>query len=92
MSIEEYKQKMEIQMMRTWIREEEETTISRCFSVPNLEIRDKVELLPYQDLNDLEQICIKVEQQLLRKGFNTLRSNSSTKKDYKREGKQVVEE
>ena len=49
------------------IREEQETTISRFFSGLNLEIRDRVELLPFQDLNDLVQICIKVEQQILRK-------------------------
>jgi len=54
-------------MMMAGIREEQETTISRFFSGLNLEIRDRVELLPFQDLNDLVQICIKVEQQILRK-------------------------
>ena len=51
-----------------------------------------MELLPNQDLNDLVQICIKVEQQLFRKGLKILHSYSSIRKDYKREGKQVVEE
>ena len=51
-----------------------------------------MKLLPYQDLNDFVQLCIKVEQQLLRKGFKTINSNSSTKKDCKREGEQLVEE
>jgi len=37
-------------------------------------------------------MCIKVEQQLLRKGFKTLHSNFSVKKDLKREDKQLVEE
>jgi len=74
MSVEEYKQNMELYMMRAGIREEEETIIFRFLSCLNLDIRDGVKLLPYQDLNDLVQIYIKVEQQLLRKGlkFSTL--------------------
>ena len=89
MSVEEYRQKMELYMMRASIREEETTTISRFLSGLNLEIRDRVELLPYQDLNDLVQLCIKVEQQNLRK-TSSLRvgsySNSYPKKDFKKEG------
>ena len=67
MSVEEYRQKMEWYMMRASIRESEPTTIARFLSGLNLDIRDRVELLPYQDLNDLIQLCIKVEQQNLRK-------------------------
>jgi len=59
--VEEYRQKMELYMMRANIRDGEETTISRFLSGLN-DIRDKVELFSYQDLNDLVQICIKVEQ------------------------------
>jgi len=65
-SVEEYRQKMELYMMRAFIREEETTTIARFLSGLNLEIRDKGELLPYMDLNDLIPLCIKVEQQILR--------------------------
>ena len=53
MSVEEYRQKMKLYMMRASIRENESTTIARFLSGLNLEIRDKAELLPYQDLNDL---------------------------------------
>jgi len=53
MSVEEYRQKMELYMMRASIRESESTTIARFLSGLNLENRDRVELLPYQDLNDL---------------------------------------
>ena len=67
MSVEEYRQKMELYMVRASIRESESTTIARFLSGLNLEIRDRVELLPYQDLNDLIQLCIKVDQQNLRK-------------------------
>jgi len=49
-------------MMREGIREHEDTTMSRFLSGLSLEIKDRVELLPYQDLNDLVQLCIKVEQ------------------------------
>ena len=45
-------------MMRAGIIEEDSITISRFLSVLNLDIRYSVELLPYQDLNDLVQICI----------------------------------
>nr|KYP31093.1 hypothetical protein KK1_049009 [Cajanus cajan] len=48
--VEEYRQIMELLMMRAGIREEERTTISRFQSGLNLEIRDKVELLPDRDL------------------------------------------
>nr|KYP59055.1 Transposon Ty3-I Gag-Pol polyprotein [Cajanus cajan] len=89
MSVEEYSQTMELYMMRAGIMEEENITIARFLSGLNLEIRDKVELLPYRDLNDLVQLCIKVEQQVLRKNFKKESSFSSSyyKKDHKREGK-----
>jgi len=69
MKMEEYRQKMELYMMRVGIKEFEDTTIARFLRGLSLEIRDRVELLSYQDLNDLVQLCIKVEQQILRKNF-----------------------
>nr|KYP42691.1 hypothetical protein KK1_035877 [Cajanus cajan] len=90
MSLKEYIQHMELYMMRAGIREEKNITISRFLSGLNVDIRDKVELLPYRDLNDLVQLCIKVEQQNLRKSSfkkESSYSNSYAKKDYKREGK-----
>ena len=92
MSIEEYRQKMELYMMRTGIREDENVTVARFLSGLSLEIRDKAELLPYRDFHDLVQICIKVEQQVLRKGTSrSSYSNSYSKTDYKREGKMLKE-
>jgi len=88
MSVEEYRQKMEFYIMRASIREEETTTIVRSLSGLNLEIRDKMELFPYRDLNDLIQLCIKVEHQNLRKGSShkeSSYSNSYPKKEYRRE-------
>jgi len=60
-SVEEYIQRIELYMMRVEIIEEEDTTISNFLSGINLEIRYRVELLWDQNLNDLVQICIKVE-------------------------------
>nr|KYP34664.1 hypothetical protein KK1_044362 [Cajanus cajan] len=84
-SVEEYRQSMELLMMRARIREEERTSISRFQSGLNLEIRDKVELLPYRDLNELIQLCLRVEHQLKRK---TSRKDStlSYSKNFKKEG------
>ncbi|WVZ13820.1 hypothetical protein V8G54_011386 [Vigna mungo] len=67
MSVEQYRQKMELYMIRARIEETNEFTMARFLSGLNYEIRDKVELLPYIDLDSLVQMCIKVEQQNLRK-------------------------
>nr|KYP48027.1 Transposon Ty3-G Gag-Pol polyprotein [Cajanus cajan] len=62
MSVEEYRQKMELYLMRAGIREEERLTIARFLSGLNFDIRDRVELLPYRDLDDLVQLCHIVSQ------------------------------
>uniref|UniRef100_A0A151UD28 CCHC-type domain-containing protein n=1 Tax=Cajanus cajan TaxID=3821 RepID=A0A151UD28_CAJCA len=88
MTVEQYRQQMELYMMRACIREEEATTVARFLSGLNLEIRDQVELLPYRDLNDLVQLCVRVEQQMLRKSSKRESSHSrSLKKDYMEEEK-----
>jgi len=53
MKVEECMQNMELNMMRVGIKESEDTNIARFLNGLNLEIRDRVELLPYQYLNDL---------------------------------------
>jgi len=65
MSVEEYRQKMELLLLK--VGEEDRTSIARFLSGLNMEMRDKVELLPYKDLDELVQLCIRVEQQLKRK-------------------------
>ena len=64
MSVEEYRQKMELYMMRASIREDETTTIARFLSGLNLKIRYRVELLPYQDLNDLVQLVLNLNNKI----------------------------
>jgi len=54
-------------MLRAGIREKPRFTIARFQSGINFDIMDKVELIPYNDLNDLVQLCIMVENQLNRK-------------------------
>jgi len=49
-------------MMRAGIREDETIIIVRFISGLSLEIRNRVELLPYLDFQDMVQICIKVYQ------------------------------
>uniref|UniRef100_A0A151UIA1 Retrotransposon gag domain-containing protein n=1 Tax=Cajanus cajan TaxID=3821 RepID=A0A151UIA1_CAJCA len=56
MSVEKYRQRMELYLMRAGIREEERLTIARFLSGLNFDIRDRVELLPYRDLDDLVQL------------------------------------
>nr|KYP54698.1 hypothetical protein KK1_000894 [Cajanus cajan] len=85
-SVEEYRQQMELLMLRAGIRKEERTTIARFQSGLNLEIRDKVELLPYRDLNELVQLCVRVEQQLRRKPSFRKETTTYPKKDFKKEG------
>ena len=43
------------------------TSIARFLSELNMKVRDMVELLPYRDLDELVQLCIRVKQQLKRK-------------------------
>ena len=61
MSVEEYRQQMELLFLRAGLREEERTSMVGFLSGLNMEVRDKVELLPYRDLDDLVQLCIRVE-------------------------------
>ena len=62
MSVEEYMQQMKLLLLRAGLREVERTSIARFLSELNMEVRDKVEILPYKDLDDLAQLCIRIEQ------------------------------
>jgi len=79
-------------MMMVGIREDESVIVARFVSGLSLEIRDRVKLLPYRNFHDLVQICIKVEEQILRKGPSRgSYPNSYPKQDIKREGEFVRE-
>ena len=66
---------MELLLLRARLREEERTSIDRFLSSLNMEVRNKVELFPYRDLDELVQLFIRVEQQIKRKPSS---KNSST--------------
>jgi len=88
MTVQEYRQKMELFMIREGIDEKEDITIVRFLSGLNLDIRDRLELLPYRDLNDLFHIGIKVEQQLMMKSFSKgdlVSFESYAKKEFKKD-------
>ena len=53
---------IEAVLLRAGLREEERTSIARFLGGLNIEVRDKVELLPYRDLYELVQLFIRVEQ------------------------------
>ena len=55
---------MELLLLRDGLREEERTSITRFLSGLNMEVRDKVELLPYTHPDELVQLCIRVVKQL----------------------------
>jgi len=81
LSVEEYWQQMMLYMKRAGINEENHTTISRILSGLKLEIRNKVELLLYRDLNDFIQLSIKDEKQILRKQSSQKQSSYSVSYD-----------
>ena len=53
MSVEEYRQQMELLLLRAGLKEEERTSIARFLSGLNIEVMDKVELLPHRGLDEL---------------------------------------
>ena len=82
MSVEDYIQQMELLFLRVGLREEERTSIARFLSGLSIEVRDKVELLPYSDLDELVQLCIRVEQKIKRKSSSkSYGSHFYTRKD-----------
>jgi len=82
---------MVLYIIRVGINEDNHTIISRFLSGLKLEIRNKVELLPYKDFNDRIQLSITVEKQILRKQSSQKQSSyfvSMTRKRSK-EGKSI---
>jgi len=58
---------MELLMLREGIKEEPKKTIDRFHSGINLEIWERVKFLPFDDLNDLIHVNVRIEQQLKRR-------------------------
>ena len=53
MSVKEYRQQMELLLLSVGLKEEERISIAWFLSGLSMEVRDKVEILPYRDLDDL---------------------------------------
>jgi hypothetical protein len=63
-SVDEYYKEMELLMICTGTREDIEATMSRFLNGLNFEVRDCVEMVYYNDLQDLVHRAERVEQQL----------------------------
>ena len=79
MSVKEYRKKDRVIHNENRDKRGREHTIVRFLSRLRLEIRDRVELLPYRDLDDLVQLCITMEQQNLRKSLSKKEKTHSNK-------------
>jgi len=85
MSIEEYRKEKMLLLTRVRIREESRITMARFQSDLRYVINDRLALLPYNGLNDLVELCIKVEQKLQRISRD-YPSTSYSRRDSKKEG------
>jgi hypothetical protein len=66
-SVDEYYKEMELLMIRTGTREDVEATMSRFLNGLNFEVRDRVEMVYYNDLQDLVHQAERAEQQIKRR-------------------------
>ena len=77
-SVDEYYKEMEILMIRTAVNEPEEATMSRFFHGLNEDVQERIEMVTYQDLQELVHQAIRVEQQLKRRQNRSQTYTSST--------------
>ncbi|XP_057812070.1 uncharacterized protein LOC131026252 [Salvia miltiorrhiza] len=66
-SVDEYYKEMEVAMIRANVEEEREATMARFLAGLHWDIRDKVELQHYVELEDMVHMAIKIETQLKRR-------------------------
>lgn len=93
-SVEDYHKEMEMAMIRANIEEDMEATMARFLSGLNYDIRDRVEMQHYIELDDMLHMATKVEQQLKKRGgvktSQTSGSTSSWKQNYSKKEEKVV--
>ena len=65
-------------MIRTAVNEPEEATMSRFFHGLNEDVQERIEMVTYQDLQELVHQAIRVEQQLKRRQNHSQTYTSST--------------
>ena len=74
-SVDEYYKEMELLMIRTGTREDTEATMSRFLNGLSFEVRDRVEMVYYHDLQDLVHQAERAEQQIKRRQAATPTNN-----------------
>ena len=82
--VEDYFKEMETTMIRANVEEEREATMARFLNGLNFEIRDRVEMYHYIEIEDMVHMAVKVEKQLKRGGGsrnNTWKASSSKKSE-----------
>ena len=82
--VEDYFKEMEVTMIRANIDEDREATMARFLHGLNFEIRDRVEMYHYVEIEDMVHMAVKIEKQLKRGGgsrSNTLKIGSSKKNE-----------
>jgi len=89
-TVEEYRQKIGLLMLRAGLREEPRKTIDRFKSGLNLEIRDRVELFPFnyfKDLDEIVQQCVRIEHRITKRTTSRedYLNTSYSKREFKRE-------
>uniref|UniRef100_A0A2N9GCG2 Retrotransposon gag domain-containing protein n=1 Tax=Fagus sylvatica TaxID=28930 RepID=A0A2N9GCG2_FAGSY len=77
-SVEDYRQEMEVAMIRTNVEEDREATMARFLSDLNRDIANIIELQHYVEVEDMVHMAMKVERQLKRKGTARYTSVSNT--------------
>ncbi|XP_052621730.1 uncharacterized protein LOC128127310 [Lactuca sativa] len=82
--VDDYFKEMEVMMVRANIEEDPEATMARFLNGLNLEIRDRVEMQHYVEIEDMVHMAVKIEKQLKRGGGsrnNTWKASTSKKSE-----------
>ena len=66
--VDDYFKEMEVTMIRANVEEDPEATMARFLNGLNLEIRDRVEMHHYLEIEEMVHMAVKIEKQLKRGG------------------------
>ena len=75
--MDEYYQRMQVLMIRTNVHESDDATITRFFEGLNEDIRDRVDLMQYSDMQELLHQAERAEQWVKAKQVSKGRTNFS---------------
>ena len=77
MTVDEYYQRMQVLMIRTNVHESDDATMTRFFEGLNEDIRDRVDLMQYNDMQELLHQAERAEQWVKAKQVSKGRTNFS---------------